>query len=122
MHVGILTYGDVDGIQRLINDLRAQILDYEFGHGVRAKTKLQVRQWIPLDLVFPEPEYMNVLGMLQPVDPTPKFRNYMIFLRKLLGYKTIPKFPEKNNRVFRPDVRVVPIGFKKDTYTTREIL
>jgi len=119
MHLIVVAEGAKIWIEKFINDLSAMWL---YPKERDEKIQLAVREIKLLDLVFPESCRDQVLAALNPEKPednrpAKRFHTIISWLRRFLKLKPVKFDIQPSNEIYKPFVRVIPVGIKEDSYS-----
>jgi len=119
MHLYILTRGIKHEVDRMINDLQAQYLPFEF-KGTTNFVQLAVRPIQLWEIVMPEPQLQVVMNTISTAyGEAPSWKNpQLAILRKALRAKKLPEqdLSVGKRLVYNHNVGVYPIGIKPDKF------
>lgn len=91
MHLYVVARGQIDMLNRYINDLSARYYKYRYKKGVpKGDIQLAVRPVQLLEIVFPEEHLQDILAVVPVVD-TKRLKPFTKTLRKLLKLKPVPE-------------------------------
>ncbi|RLJ03631.1 MAG: hypothetical protein DRP11_00100 [Candidatus Aenigmatarchaeota archaeon] len=118
MHLIVVAEGAKIWIEKFINDLSAMWL---YPKERDEKVQLAVREVKLLDLVFPESckdQVLAALGLENPEDnkEIKRFHTVISWLRRFLKLKPVKCNVPPSHEIYKPFVRVIPVGIKEDSY------
>jgi len=114
MHIITLCEGDYYAMLRFIHTASAQHYPYISQDGKGVRIGLSARVMWPIDWVFPDDEYQEVLNTLAPFYTGNYLQKHLPLLRKLMQLKEITTPATANRKIWRQGVSVLPVGYKND--------
>ena len=120
MHLYLLARANYPRLERWINDLLARYYPYEYDKGKMGSLQLSVRPIQMFEIVFPEPQYKEILETINPYGSRMAeiFKGRLNLLRRALKLEPVLKEEEinANDKMVRHSVDVAAIGIKKDNF------
>jgi len=114
MHIYVLVYGQKMWLDKFVNDLQAQYVNWKDDNGRDILLQLGVREIKLLDIAFPREQIDKVIGYLGPFRSSGISNLRLAALRKILGLKKLDYNRPIRQTLPRRYVDTFLVGYKPD--------